>query len=381
MPSLAPNVVQMRRSGIRELMDLANTMSNVMHLEVGEPSFDTPAHVVEAAARAAREGYTHYTPNVGLPSLREKLALKLERVNKLHVVPNQIVVTPGAVAGLASALMTITEPGDEILIPDPGWPNYQMMVVLSGGVPKRYPLHEASGFLPDMALLEQEIGPRTKAMIINNPSNPAGAVFPRGVVRDLVHVARSHDLFLISDEVYEQIIFEGEHTSALSSDTDGRVISVYGFSKTYAMTGWRLGYVVASPEVAAAVGKLQEPLVSCASSVSQKAGEAAIDGPQDCVDAMVQAYRRRRDLAVRLLTELHVPYCPPSGAFYLMVDISARGTDSYGFSRALLTEAHVAVAPGETFGDIARNYVRISLAASDEQLAEGLRRLAAFLRV
>ncbi len=380
MARLAQSIVEMRRSGIRELMDLAATMSDVIHLEVGEPSFDTPPHIIEAASRAAREGYTHYTPNVGLLSLRERLALKLKRVNKLLVTVDQIVVTPGAVAGLASALMAITEPGDEILIPDPGWPNYQMMVALSGGVAKYYPLSDADGFLPNVARIEHELGPRTKAIIVNDPSNPAGAVFPRGMVRDLVDLAHRRDLFLISDEVYEQIVFEGEHTSALSFDVDGRAIAIYGFSKTYAMTGWRLGYAVASKEVAAVVGKLQEPLVSCASSVSQKAAEAAIDGPQDCIVAMVEAYRRRRDLAVRLLADLDVPFCPPSGAFYLMVNISARGMDSYGFSRALLREAHVAVAPGDTFGTFARNYVRISLATSDEHLVEGLRRLAAFLK-
>jgi len=246
VPNLAQSVVQMRRSGIRELMELASAMSDVIHLEVGEPSFDTPAHIIEAALKAAREGYTRYTPNMGYLSLRERLVRKLERVNGLHVTPDNIVVTPGAVCGIASALVAIVEPGDEILIPDPGWPNYESMVLLSGGIPKRYSLSQASGFLPDIGLLERQIAPRTKAIITNSPSNPAGAVFPRDLVRELVELASRHDLFLISDEVYEAIVFDGEHVSAQSFDTEGRVIGVYGFSKSYAMTGWRLGYVVAS---------------------------------------------------------------------------------------------------------------------------------------
>lgn len=380
MPRLAKSVAQMRRSGIREIMDLAGTLTDVIHLEVGDPNFDTPSHIVEAACEAARQGYTHYTPNAGLRSLREKLVQKLARVNGLSVTVDNIVVTTGAVGGIASALAAITEPGDEILIPDPGWPNYEMMVAVNRAVLRRYPLSQADGYLPNLAVLEREIGPRTRAILTNSPSNPAGSVLPRQLVEQLAEIARRHDLFLISDEVYEEIVFDGEHVSALRFDTDGRIISVFGFSKTYAMTGWRLGYVVASPEIATVVAKLQEPLVSSASAISQKAGEAALDGPQDCVAAMCAAYRRRRDLAVTLLTQLGVPFTPPSGAFYLLADISASGMDSYTFAKGLLSEAHVAVAPGETFGPSTRSCVRISLATSEDQLVEGIKRLAAYLK-
>ncbi len=380
MARLAQSVVEMRRSGIRVVMDLAGTMKDVIHLEVGEPSFQTPAHIVEAAHRAALEGFTKYTPNVGFLSLREKLVQKLQRVNGLQTEPDNIVVTPGAVAGIVSSLAAILEPGDEVLIPDPGWPNNEMMVIVNRGVPRQYLLDPANGFIPDLDELEKAITLRTKAIVINSPSNPTGAVFPRATVERLVEIVREHDIFLVSDEVYEQILFDAEHVSARGFDIDGRVISVHGFSKTYAMTGWRLGYVVASREVAAMVGKLQEPLVSCASAVSQKAGEAALDGPQDCVVEMVEAYRRRRDMAVSMLADLDVPFSRPSGAFYLLVDVSSAAMESYEFAKLLLKEARVAVAPGATFGQQSRNHVRLSLATADGQLAEGIRRLAAFLR-
>ena len=221
--------------------------------------------------------------------------------------------------------------------------------------------------------------PRTKVLVINSPGNPTGAVFSRDVVLQLLDFVRRHDLYLISDEVYEQIIFEGEHVSPARFDTEGRVITVSGFSKTYAMTGWRLGYAVAAQPLAAQIAKLQEPFVSCASAVSQKAGEAALSGPQDCVREMVDEYRRHRDQAAGILTAAGVPFFKPQGAFYTMVDISASGLDSYAFARRLLQEAHVAVAPGATFGPSAANYVRISLASPAAAVAEGVGRLSEFI--
>lgn len=379
MPSLAKAIVQMRRSGIREVMDLASTMRDVIHLELGEPSFDTPPHIVEAAHEAARQGYTRYTLNAGFRSLREKLVQKLERVNGLRVTPDCIVVTAGSLGALVDSIGAIVEPGDEVLVPDPGFPNYALTIGVMHGVARRYRLNPDNGFLPEIAAIESEIGPRTRAIVVNSPSNPTGSVTPRETVQAIVELARKHDLFVISDEVYEQIVFEGEHVSPALFDRDGRVIAVFSFSKTYAMTGWRLGYLVASPDVAPILVKMQEPTVSCASAISQKAGEAALDGPQDCVATMCAAYRRRRDLAVDLLTELGVPFSLPHGAFYLMVDVSRKGLDSYAFAKALLMETRVAVAPGETFGPTARNYVRLSLAPSEDTLAEGIKRLGQFL--
>ncbi len=379
MQPVSSVVAGMRRSGIREIMDLAQTMPDVVHLEVGEPGFPTPPHIVEAAHRAARDGFTKYTANAGLLSLRALICEKLARRNHIQTSPENVVVTPGAVTGIATSLMALLERGDEVLLPDPGWPNYQMMVPCAGGVTVLYPLRAETGFTPDFEALERLVTPRTKVLVANSPANPSGAVFSADTVRGLLEFVRRHDLYLLTDEVYEEIVFEGEHVSPGQYDTEGRVITVSGFSKTYAMTGWRVGYAVAERSIAALVAKLQEPFVSCASAVSQKAAEAALAGPQDCVAEMVQEYRRHRDQAAHLLSAAKVPFFRPQGAFYALIDISSCGLDSYAFARSLLKESRVAVAPGDTFGPGAGQYVRVSLASPATALEEGVGRLGEFV--
>jgi aspartate/methionine/tyrosine aminotransferase len=372
-------VKNMRRSGIREIMDLSQGMPDVVHLEVGEPGFPTPQHIVQAAERAMEQGFTKYTPNAGLLSLRQQIVSKLRTVNGLDVGTQNVVVTTGAVGGLATALMAVVEPGDEVLIPDPGWPNFEMMVTCSHAAPRLYPLYAGDGFWPRIEVLEELVTSRSKAMIINSPCNPTGAVFSEELVEDLVDFAARHDLYLIADEVYEQLVFEAEHVSPARFDPNGRVVGVHSFSKTYAMTGWRVGYAAASEEVAALIAKLQEPYFSCASSVSQKAAEAALAGPQECVAQMREEYREHRDLAARLLEDGGLGSVKPAGAFYTMVDITPFGMDSYAFARRLLQEARVAVAPGGTFGPSADGYIRVSLAPTAEEIHEGLTRLASFV--
>jgi aspartate aminotransferase/aminotransferase len=369
----------MRRSGIREIMDLAAGLPDVLHLEVGEPDFATPSHIVEAAVAAARAGFTHYTPNAGLPELRDSIANVAAKVAGRSVVREQVVVTSGSVCGLMTSLMALVEPGEEVLLPDPGWPNYEMMVMSIGAIPVRYRLSEEHDFAPDLSELESQIGPRTKAIVVNSPSNPTGAVFGRAVVRALVDLANVHDLYILSDEVYDELVYEGEHYSPARWDTDGRVISVYSFSKTYAMTGWRVGYVVAPGSIAGAISKLQEPVVSCASAISQKAAEAALAGPQVCVLEMRNAYKARRDLVVGLLGQAGVRASVPRGAFYVFVDVSRLADHTYRFTRQLLQEQRVAVAPGETFGDAGCGHVRVSLAVDPQVLEAGVRRLIAAL--
>jgi aspartate aminotransferase/aminotransferase len=372
-------VKNMRRSGIREIMDLSQGMPDVVHLEVGEPGFPTPQHIVQAAERAMEQGFTKYTPNAGLLSLRQQIVLKLRTANGLDVGTQNVVVTTGAVGGLATALMAILEPGEEVLIPDPGWPNVEMMVTCSHAVPRLYPLYAGDGFWPRIEVLEELVTSRSKAMVINSPCNPTGAVFSVELVEDLVDFAVRHDLYLIADEVYEQLVFEAEHVSPARFDPDGRVVGVHSFSKTYAMTGWRVGYAAASEEVAALIAKLQEPYFSCASSVSQKAAEAALAGPQECVSQMKEEYREHRDLAARMLADGGLGFVKPAGAFYTMVDITPFGMGSYTFARRLLQEARVAVAPGGTFGPSADGYVRVSLAPTSEEIREGLTRVASFV--
>jgi aspartate aminotransferase/aminotransferase len=325
------------------------------------------------------QGFTKYTSNAGLLSLREQIVLKLRTVNGLDVRVENVVVTTGAVGGLATALMAILEPGEEVLIPDPGWPNVEMMVTCSHAVPRLYPLYAGDGFWPRIEVLEELVTSRSKAMVINSPCNPTGAVFSVELVEDLVDFAVRHDLYLIADEVYEQLVFEAEHVSPARFDPDGRVVGVHSFSKTYAMTGWRVGYAAASEEVAALIAKLQEPYFSCASSVSQKAAEAALAGPQECVSQMKEEYREHRDLAARMLADGGLGFVKPAGAFYTMVDITPFGMGSYTFARRLLQEARVAVAPGGTFGPSADGYVRVSLAPTSEEIREGLTRVASFV--
>ncbi len=346
---LAHGPLTMRRSGIRELMDLAAGAPDVLHLEVGEPDFSTPVHIVEAAVTAARAGFTHYTPNAGLPELRVAIAPIVSGTHGRPVGPDQVVVTSGSVCGLMTTLMALVEPGEEVLIPDPGWPNYEMMVRSIGAVPVRYRLDATRDYEPDLEALDRQISPRSKVLLVNSPSNPTGAVFAEDTVRGLVGLAAAHDLYLVSDEVYEQLVYDGQHVSPTRWDTDGRVVSAYSFSKTYAMTGWRIGYVVAPPAIAEVITKLQEPVVSCASAVSQKAAEAALAGPQTCVAQMRHAYQSRRDAALSILRQAGVSTNMPRGAFYLLVDTSRVTQDSYAFARQLLHEQRVAVAPGETW--------------------------------
>ena len=378
MPEPAALAHDLPRSGIRAIMELAQTVGgDVIHLEVGDPDFTTPDHVVRAAAEAAAAGLTHYAPNAGLASLRERIAEKLERANRLNVTPEQVVVTPGSGEALFSTTLALVDPGDEVLLPDPVWPNFVQMVVAAKAQAVPYPLDRHTDFQPDVDALEQLVSPRTKLLVVNSPGNPTGAVFARGTMRRLADFAERHDLYIVGDECYERIIFEGEHVSMAEEAGFERTVVIQSFSKTYAMTGWRVGYAVASPEVAGILAGLQEPIVSCASTVSQKAAEAALTGPQAPVDAMCAAYRRRRDLAVDIVGRAGLLPAVPHGAFYMLVDVSAAGSDTYAFARDLVLRDHVAVAPGETFGRGGAGLVRVSLAADERQLTEGLSRLVA----
>jgi aspartate/methionine/tyrosine aminotransferase len=365
--------------GVRVIMDLAWQVPDCIHLEVGEPNFATPAHIVEAAVTAGREGFTKYTPNAGIPSLRKAIAAKMARYNQMAVEPEQVCVHPGAVTGLTSALMALLEPGDEVLMPGLSWPNGEMATRLLHGVPVHYTVALAKGFLPDPAELERLVTPKTKALLINTPGNPTGAVFPEELVKELVAFARRHDLWLLSDEIYEQIVFGAPHVSP-GRFAPERTITISGFSKAYAMTGWRLGYTVSPREVAAVITKLQEPLISSTNSLTQKAGVAALTGPQDCVEEMRRAYQGRRDLAVAVLKEHDLYRYSPQGAFYLMVDVSSVSQDSEAVAKAILAEAKVAVAPGAAFGRDGAGLIRLSLANSDEAVREGLERICRFIR-
>lgn len=372
----APRIRDMKRSGIREIMDLAAQRADVLHLEVGQPDFATPSHIVEAGCAAATAGYTTYTANKGLLEVRQSITAKLKRDNGIDVPADDVVISCGAVNALFESLVALISPGDGILLPDPGWPNYEMMADTLSARVSRYPLLPDQGFIPDLDALDAlAAAPDVKVLIINSPGNPTGAVFPRPVMEALVEIARRHDLYLISDECYEQIVFEGEHVSPGSLDHDGRVLSVFSMSKSYAMTGWRMGYVTGESSLVELVAKVQEPVVSCATSIAQKAGQAALDGDQSCVREMTASYRARRDLVVDLLRAGGLLINEPKGAFYILADISSASTDSYAFARRLVAEKAVAVAPGLTFGPAGAGMVRLSLATDIDQLRTGTERL------
>jgi aspartate aminotransferase len=356
---------------IREVMELAWSRPDAIHLEVGEPDFPTPAHIVEAAARAARDGHTKYTSNAGIMPLREALADKVERVNGYAASPEQVVVGAGGVEVLHNLLLALTDPGDEVLLPDPAWPNFAQMAHLQTLTPRFY--HQR--FLPSVEQLEELVTPRTRVLLVNSPSNPLGAVVPEALWVELVAFAERHGLWLISDECYDEIAFDGTFVSPMAVAPSERVIGVYSFSKVYAMTGWRVGYCVAPVAVADAVAKLHEPLISCVNAPAQMAALAALTGPQEIVGVMRESYRSRRDAAVALLTEAGVPVLRPSGAFYLWIDVSASGRTSRDFALSLISERDVAVSPGTAFGVEGEGFVRVSMATELDALLEGTRRL------
>ncbi len=366
----------MARSGIREIMDAAWGRTDVIRLEVGQPDFATPAPIVAAAHQAALAGHTGYTPTAGIPALRAALAEKIRDRNGFSVDPQQVVLGNGGGQAIHATLVALTEPGDGILLPDPAWPNFVMMAALLGLDAAHYSLTAAGGYLPDTAELERLVTPRTRVLLLNSPSNPLGSVIDSDRMSALLAFAARHDLWVLSDECYDEITFDDTAVSPAALDRDGRVATIFSFSKTYAMTGWRLGYVAAPPAVADVIAKAQEPLISCLNTPTQYAAMAALASPPEVIGSMVSAYRQRRDTVAGQLAELGMTAFRPAGAFYTWLDISGCGEGARDFALRLLAEDSVAVAPGTAFGPGGEGFVRISLAASEADLVEGAARLA-----
>ena len=380
MRSISHLASSIERSGIRDLMDAAREMGGeIIHLEVGEPSFTTPAHIIEQAFEATAAGATRYTQSGGILPLRQAIADRYSAKWGNEVTPSMVMASHGGVNAINSTIFALIDRGDEVLVPDPGWPNYRQILNLVGGVSVQYPMSVENGYLPDPEALEKLITPKTKMIITCNPGNPTGAVWPEETVKAVVELAAKHDLFVLSDEIYEELVFDGHHVPAATFDDAGRVITVSGFSKTYAMTGWRLGWAIADVSLLQAINKMLEPLISCPSSISQQAGIAALTGTQQPVEVMCNAYRKRRDLAAEILEPVGLLPVRPKGAFYALVDLRETGMNGRDLAMALLKEKRVATAPGDTFGKVlADGFVRISLASSDEDVAEGCRRLITF---
>jgi aspartate aminotransferase len=376
MPHVALASRTTPHSVIREIGALAAAYPDAVRLEIGDPTFVTAQHVIDAAARAAAEGYTKYTPSAGLPRLRELLVEKLRHRNGIECgVPN-VIVTTGGCGAIFASLLVLLDPGDEVLVPDPGWPNYVAMAHMLNASYVHYPLLRDQGFEPAFDVLESRVSGRTKVLVVNTPGNPTGAVYSREVLKRLADFAARHDLWIISDECYDDLVFDGRHVSMGTVSDAERTISVFSFSKAYAMTGWRVGYLVAEAELASSIGKTQESVVLNAAAISQKAAEAALLGPQAHREEMRLFYRDRRDEAIGLLDEAGVDYVRPAGAFYLMVRLPP-GTDSRTFAVSLLETHRVAVTPGVGFGPSGEGMVRISLSTQSETLRLGLERLTA----
>ncbi len=351
---------------------------DVISFAVGEPDFPTPKHIVAAAKKALDEGWTKYVSSLGIPELREAIAEKMNRENRVPVDKDGVLVAPTKHA-LYVAIMGLVNPGDEVLFPDPGWVSYAPMVHLAGGRPVPVVAAEDSKFELTAEALAASITPRTKAIVINSPSNPAGSVFSRETMRGLCDLVQDRDLFLLSDEIYEKVLYEGKHYSPASfAGMFERTITVHGFSKTYAMTGWRLGWLAAEASLVKQLVKVQEHTITCAPAFAQWAGVAALQGPPSIVAKMVEEFRARRDLMVeefRTIPGFRVRR--PKGAFYFFprYDLDM-GSDA--LAERLLKEAGVAVTPGAAFGAAGEGHLRFSYACSREDIRKGMARIRTF---
>lgn len=351
---------------------------------IGQPDFDTPDHIKQAAHAALDKGLTAYTSNYGLPALQQAIAAKLERENGIQVDPaRQIIVTVGSNEAVFAAMQATLNPGDEVLIPDPSWLHYFYCARLAGARAVSLPLHESNGFQLDPDDLKKLVTPRTKMLVLNTPHNPTGAVMSRETLQAVAGVVARHGLLLLSDEIYEKMIYDGlTHLSPGSIEAiKDQTITVNGFSKSYAMTGWRVGYVAASPNLISAIIRVHQYSVICATSFAQAGALAAITGPQDCVSQMFAEFARRREIVVEALQDIPgIHLVPPAGTFYAFPSIQASGASSQEIADRLLEEAQVAVVPGSAFGDHGEGFIRISFACSIEKVKEGMQSIARFFR-
>jgi len=379
MKFITKELITVPKSGIREMYNLARGVEDLIHLEIGDPDFPTPGHIIEAAKQALDEGFTHYTPNAGFEDLRERIAQKLDNNNQIDVNPgSEILVTVGSMQALSLSLFSTINPGDEVLIPDPGYANYEAQVQLARGTPVSVQLKEENEFQLIPEDLDRLITKKTKMIILNSPSNPTGAVMTKNDVEQIAELTKRHDLLVLSDEAYEQLVYRGTpHYSIASIEgMKERTISIFSFSKTYSMTGWRIGYLTAEKELVQLLTKAQEHHVGCAAAVSQRAALAALDGSQASVKKMVEEYQRRRDFLYQELNQMENVSClEPKGTFYAFVNISETGLKSKELARRLLHEAKVVTVPGDAFGNYGDEYIRLSFATALDQLKIASERL------
>ena len=369
---------QVQWSGIRVMFALADEIPGVINLGIGQPDFDTPDFIREAAKKALDEGYTRYPPAAGFKDLREAIARKLKRENHIIADPHsEIFVSVGAMQGVFNSALNLVNPEEEVIVIDPGY-DYYSQIGLFGGVAVPISVFEDNHFKADPADIKKAITKKTKLIIINSPSNPTGAIIDEEILIEISKIAQHYGIFVLSDEAYEHIIFDGKkHVSIGSFDgMKDLTISIYTFSKTYAMTGWRVGYVVANKNIIAEMEKLMEHMVSGVTAVAQRAALAAIEGPQDCVSDMVREYAIRRQVIYEGLNGIEGITCIlPEATFYAFPNISKLGMTSWDFAKYLVKEYKVATVPGSIFGNQGEGFLRISFALDVPKLKEGISRI------
>jgi aspartate/methionine/tyrosine aminotransferase len=354
----------------------------MIHLQIGEPDFDTPTHVREAAKRALDDGATHYAPFPGIPELRRAIADDVTARKGFAADPSQVFVTVGGKGVMLYAILGLIDPGDEVIVPDPGYPIYESLTRFVGATPVPIPIRMEHEFRLDVEELAGLITPRTRLLIVNSPANPTGGVLTRADLQRIAELAQEHDLWVMTDEIYGRILYDGEEHVSIASlpGMAERTIVLDGFSKTFAMTGWRLGYAVVPESLIPTYSELIINTISCAPTFAQVGAVQALVGPQDDVEAMVVEFKARRDLIVEGLNEIEGIRCAtPLGAFYAFPDISGTGLTGADFAERLLVEADVCVLAGTAFGGVGTDHIRISYANSRENLNEALRRIGRFV--
>lgn len=369
-------------SGIRKMFDLAAKYDDAIKLTVGEPNFETPKNIKEAAKRAIDEGYTRYCPNGGLPELRDAIAREYHKYDKNYSAEN-VMITVGGMEAITMSLLATVNPGDEVLIPNPCFPNYFGQVMVAGAVPVCVPVYEENDFNIKAADIEKAITPKTRAILLNSPSNPLGSIISKQEILEIAKIVKKHNLIVYSDEVYDKIVFDGAECFSIAQVPEVRdqVLIINSFSKTHVMTGWRIGFIVGHKSIISAMPKLQEGIVSCVSTFTQRAALEALTGPQDAIKSNHTDYLRRRDILIDGLNAIPGIVCKKSpGSFYAFPSIKALGISSQKFAEDLVVNARVVVVPGSAFGSMGEGYFRVVFANSDENLKGAVERIGNYVR-
>ena len=379
---LSQRVRSVKPSGIRKFFDIINTMPNVISLGVGEPDFVTPEHIRQAGIRSIELGHTRYTSNYGMLELREEIAAMLQRRYGIEYNPaNQILVTVGVSEGVDLVMRALIDPGDEVISPDPGYVAYEADIIFAGGVPVPVSTYARDNFAVQAKEIAAAITPRTKMILIGNPNNPTGAVVPRAELEEIARLAVEHDLIVAIDEVYSRLVYGVEHVSIASfPGMQERTVLLDGFSKAYAMTGWRVGYVAAPVHILEAMLKIHQYAIMCAGTAPQEAALQALRHGEEDVLRMHDEYERRGRMFVEGLNRLGLQACEPRGAFYAFPSIASTGMSDEEFAEKLLFEEEVAVVPGSSFGAAGQGYVRAAYCTAYHQLEEALVRIERFLK-